>query len=368
MAADDLHVAEVIAWRNDKTPPAGQPLKDPLVRFDGNRFYHLLGGAWSGAGTELLLLNLPKPLELPSGEAEYPPIMKFLPATREKEKGKLWIDAGKPFGWDLPMLVAAGQIDSIEIAHSQFCRDGMIASAIGGKPPEAGSRSARPGADPNWSQQIYFRLLDCGLRIPPTAGSGSGESPNPVGYNRVYVHVDGGLSYDKWWQGLRAGQVFITNGPLMKPSVEGQLPGHVFQAEAGAKLELEIGLSLSTREPIHYLEIIKDGHVEHGVPFDTYAKGGKLPKLTFDRSGWFLVRAVTDGHQTYRFAMTGPYYVEIGRQRRVSRSAVQFFLDWVYERARQIKLADAAQRREVIQWHRQARDFWQDLLSKANAE
>ena len=82
----------------------------------------------------------------------------------------------------------------------------------------------------------------------------------------------------------------------------------------------------------------------------------------FDRSGWFLIRAVTDVRKTYRFAMTGPYYVEIGYQRRMSRSAAQFFLDWVYERARQIKLADPQQQREVLQWHRQARDFWKDLV------
>jgi hypothetical protein len=66
--------------------------------------------------------------------------------------------------------------------------------------------------------------------------------------------------------------------------------------------------------------------------------------------------------------MTAPYYVEIGYQRRISKSAAQFFLDWVYERAKQIKLADPKQQQEVLQWHRQARDYWQEVLSKANAE
>ena len=222
--------------------------------------------------------------------------------------------------------------------------------------------------DAEWSQEIYFRLLECGLRIPPTAGSGSGGSPNPVGYNRAYVHVDGELTYEKWWQQLRAGQVCVTNGPLLRPTVDGQLPGHVFQAAAGTKLELEIALSLSTREPISYLEIIRDGHVEQEVRLDEYAKSGKLPKLAFDRSGWFLIRAVTNVPRTYRFAMTGPYYVEIGQERRISKSAAQFFVDWVYQRAKQIKLADPKQQQEVMQWHRQGRDYWQDLLSKANAE
>ena len=55
--------------------------------------------------------------------------------------------------------------------------------------------------------------------------------------------------------------VVITNGPLMRPTVNGELPGHVFQAEAGSTFDFEIGLTLSTRDPISYLEIIKDGQV-----------------------------------------------------------------------------------------------------------
>ena len=266
------------------------------------------------------------------------------------------------------MLVAAGQVDSIEIAHANLCREEVIDNEGDGKPRD---RKLFPGVAGNarWSQEIYFKLLDCGLRIPPSAGSGSGEAPNPVGYNRMYVHVDGPFDYEKWWQGLRAGRVTVTNGPLLLPRVQGQLPGYVFQAAEGETAELEIALTLSTRQPISYLEIVKNGQVEHTVRLDEYQKTGKLPKVRFDRSGWFLVRAVTDLPKTYRFAMTGPYYVEVGYRRRISRSAVQFFLDWVYERARQIqKIEDPAERGAVLDAHREARDFWQELLEKATTE
>jgi hypothetical protein len=193
-------------------------------------------------------------------------------------------------------------------------------------------------------------------------------SPNPVGSNRMYVYVDGTLSWEKWWAGLRAGRVTITNGPLMQPSVDGQRPGHVFQLDRGQTAEFQIGLTLSLREPISYLDIIKDGRLEHSVPFREYAKSGRLPPLKFDRSGWFLVRAVTDLPKTYRFAMTAPYYVQIGYSPNISRTAAQFFLDWVYQRARQLSIADPAQRSAVLEYHRKARDFWQALVAKANAE
>jgi hypothetical protein len=365
MQADDLHVAEVVTWRNDKNPWGERLPKEPVVRFDGNRFYSQMAGVSTRSGSELLLLNLPAPLNLPAGESEYPPVAKLL--ADQRKRGAIWVDVTRPFWWDLPMLVAAGQVDSIEVAHGQMCRDTVILGEKGGRPRDR-VRFPDPLGNAQWSQHIYFQLLECGLRIPPSAGSQSGESPNPVGYNRVYAHVDGKLTYEKWWEAFRAGRVFVTNGPLLKPTVESQLPGYVFQADKDGKLEFEIALTFSTREPVSYFEIIKNGQIEHSIPFEKYSKSGKLPLVRFDHSGWFLVRAVTDSPKTYRFAMTAPYYVEMGDQRRISRSAVQFFLDWVYERGRQIKLDNPQQQKEALQWHRQARDYWKDLLSKANAD
>lgn len=365
MEADDLHVAEVITWRNNKNPWTGRMPKQPLVQFDADRFCDVMAGAAVQPGTELLLFGLRSPLKLPPPNASYPPLVPQLVAARAK--ANLWVDASKPFWWDLPMLIAAGQIDSIELAHSHICRDSTINNEADGKPRDRKRYGSYRG-DAQWSHEIYFRLLECGLRIPPTAGSGSGETPNPVGYNRVYVHVDGKFGYREWWNNLRAGRAFITNGPLMKPLVEGRLPGYVFQADKGATLELQPALTFFTRDPISYLEIIRDGHVAEEIRFDDYTKTRSLPKLRFDKSGWFLIRAVTDTPNTYRFAMTAPYYVEIGGQRRISRQAAQFFLDWVIERARQIKLADPQQQRALLAWHRRARDFWRDLVARANVE
>ncbi len=382
MLADALHVVPLVTWGNDRPKkgpglicrngPEGASHKLNLVpfsapvRFDNNRYYHLMAGSFSRPGGTLLLFNLPKPLELDAADQEYPSPVKHLIAAREHTG--IWIDLTGPFWWDLPMLVANDQIDSIEIAHGHLCRESVIDNEAGGKPRD---KMLYPGkwGGARWSQEIYFRLLECGLRIPPAAGSGSGQAPNPLGYNRIYVHVENQFSYEKWWENFRAGRVTITNGPLLRPLVHGQLPGHVFRADEGETLDLEVGLTLSTRQPISYLEIVKNGQVEHSIRFDEYAKTGKLPKLHFDQSGWFLVRATTDLKKTYRFAMTGPYYVEIGYQPRISKRAARFFLAWVYERARQLaKIADPQHRRAVMQPHRKARDFWQALVEKASAE
>ncbi len=366
MEAEDLHVLPLCTWWNGRSQwPAGRPPREVLTRFEENRFCHLMAGQQARAGGTLLYFNLPTPLSLGPPDAEYPPTTQYLAEVRKHPHA--WIDATRPYWWDLPMLVAHGQVDSIELAHGDMCRGTMLPDQPGGKPRDP-KRYAHVRGIAQWSHDIYFHLLNCGLRIPPSAGSGSGVSPNPAGYNRVYVHVDGDFTYEKWWESFRAGRVTVTNGPLLRPKVDGQLPGHVFQVEKGRPVELEIALTLSTREPITYLEIVKNGRIEQEVRFDDYRQGGRLPKLRFDESGWFLLRVVTDLPKTYRFAMTGPYYVEMGYGPRISKRSAQFFLDWVMERARQIQLDDLDQRAEVLQSHRKARDFWKDLLSKANSE
>ena len=372
MKAEDLHMAQVITRHNGKNLWPGKTTpKEPLVRFDTDRLYHHMAASQARNGTELLYFNLSKPLALPGSRSEFPPPMTYL--TEARKQDDTWVDLSKPFWWDLPMLVALGQIDSIQIAHSHIGRASTISHEADGKPRDK-LFYPPPTGNARWSQEIYFHLLECGLRIPPSAGSGSGEVPNPVGYNRMYVHVDGPadgpLDYRAWWKAFDAGRVLITNGPLLRPYIKGKLPGHVFHVEKGETLDLEIGLILNTRVPISYIELIKNGKVDKSLRLEQYAEAAqenRLPKLHFERSGWFLVRAVSDTPKTYRFVMTAPYYVEVDYRRRISKRSVQFFIDWVYERARQIKLPDPAQQRQVLGYHRQARDFWQDLAEKANA-
>lgn len=367
MAADDLHVAQVVTWWNDKSEGTGRPAsKNPLVHFDKNRWYQVMAGGYSRAGTEVLCLGLPAPMLWPRNDPECPTVLQQLLKIRQEHRG-LWVDLATSYGRDLPLLVAHGQVDSIEVANSHLCRKTVLADEAGGKPRDRDQYQG-PFGYARWSQDVYFKLLDCGLRIPPTAGSGSGITPNPVGYNRVYVHLDGEFNYADWWKNLRAGQVVVTNGPLLRPKVEGQLPGYVFHGDEGKEMELQIGLTLSTREPLSYLDIVQDGQVAHSIRIEEFARSGRLPKLHFTRSGWFVIRAVTDLSETYRFAMTAPYYVEIGTKPRISKQAARFFLDWVYEQARQIAIEDPQQRREVIEYHRKARDFWQDLVKRATAD
>ncbi len=366
MRAEDLHVAPVITWwnnrnvRNDVAPP-----DEPLVRFDGNRFRQVMGGEDEREGGALLFFHLRRPLNITGSSREYPSPMKFVAAARE-ETGA-WIDIEKPFWWDVPVWVASGQVDSIGIANNHMCRGQMYETEAWGKPRDA-TRLPPPHGNGFWTQEIYYHLLNCGIRLPPSAGSASGVLPNPVGYNRVYAYLGDQLDHDAWWRAVRAGQTFVTNGPLLRVPVNGQLPGHAFTAPSGKELELNLFINLVSRDPITRVEIIKNGRVERAVASDDWSKSDSLGTLRFSESGWFLVRAIADNPQTFRFASTAPYYVEVGEvKNRVSRASAQFFLDWVNERIGRIKLDDAVQRREVVAHHEDARKFWERKVAGANA-
>ena len=367
MRAEDLHVAPLITWWNDRNRWADREIPaEQLVRFDENRFYHLMAGEDEREGGALMYFNLKAPLPIAGSSREFPSPATFLEMARRESD--VHVDVEKPFWWDMPVWIATGKVDSMGLAHNHMWRDGVLGNEAWGKP-----RDTTPYPDPygnaRWSQDIYYHLLNCGLRIPPSAGSASGVLPNPVGYNRVYVYCGKDFSYQAWFEGLRAGRVVVTNGPLLRPRVNGQVPGHVFFGDEGQTLELDIALELSLREKVEYLEVIQDGRVARDVRLAEYSQlGGRLPKLAFQSSGWMLIRAVTNNDKTYRFASTGPYYVEFGNRPRISRKSAQFFLDWVDQRTSRLKLDDSDKREQVLKYHRAAREFWKHLADSATVE
>lgn len=366
MRAEDLHVAPVVTWDNQRVRWQQTALpQNPLVQFDENRFMHLLAGQDSRLGGTLRFFNAKSPLETTKVTPEFPSAVTFLKQARDQSAH---VDIGDPFSPDLPLWIASGMTHSLNICSSQLVRD--LAPKRSPLRPFAGvSQFPDKYGNGDWAQQVYYHLLNCGLRIPMTAGSGFGENGNPLGNNRVYVYCGTELTWEHWWRALQAGRTVVTNGPMLRPRVNNQLPGFVFEGFAEEKFELEVGLKLSMREKVDYLEIVKNGQVIHHVMLDEYAKQqGRLPKVEFSQSGWMLVRAVVDNPSTYQFASSGPYYVKIGETARVSRNSAQFFLDWLFERAKQLDIEDPQQKQSVLRYHRAARDFWQKLLASANAE
>lgn len=370
MKAEDLDFGPVITWWNRKNLWMETTLPRPSVKqFDGNRFCDALAGEDERGGGALLYFHLDEPLPITSAAREYPSAQSFADLARKKKPG-VWIDIEKPFWWDAPTWLASGKTDSLGIANNHMCRSQMSEKEAWGKSRDE-KRLPPPLGNGRWTQEIYYHFLNCGLRVPPSAGSASGVLPNPVGYNRVYVQMEGEPTWEKWWAGLRAGRSFVTNGPLLTATANGKPPGAVFANADGKPFTVKIDASLIALDRVPGVEIVRDGQVVQTIKVDDPLSFRGEATLEFKQSGWFLVRAIADNSTTFRFASTAPFYVEIGKDdRRISRASATFFKDWTEERIERLRAAlqNPDERAEAIKPHTEALAFWKGLIGKANAD
>lgn len=163
-----------------------------------------------------------------------------------------------------------------------------------------------------WTQfglKFYYALLNAGFRLIPTAGTGSGVHPVPVGFSRTYVHLPDGFSYDAWMAGLRDGRCFVTNGPSIRATFDGQPPGHVFAhfPEGNVRVHYEASSAFG----VSRIELVHDGEVVATVAGAPDEPSGELRAMV-TRSGWLAVRVwefTPDTRQ--RLAHTAPVWFEV---------------------------------------------------------
>ena len=240
-----------------------------------------------------------------------------------------------------------------------------------------------------WTEEVYFHLLNTGHRIPPSAGSGSGMSPNALGSNRMYVFVDpdeyaaradrtgfqyeganAGFDRKMWWDALKAGRCVVTNGPLLQPWVDGCVPGEVFAFPGGeGELDrLNPSMTLTLQQKAQYIEVVMNGRTILSVPFRNYAETGRLPMLEIKESGWFLIRVRVDDPDTYGCVMSAPYYVEVAGRQKILRKSARFFLNWQKKRMEILEKRGAFADKEgqkLQKLHEFALAYWELILKKA---
>ena len=364
MSAEDLDFAPVIQWWNKPWPDAAAAPQTEF-RFGDGRVYCTGAGEDEREGGALLYFGLNKPLDLTVKSREFPSPMLFVQQARQQNQ-QAWIDIEKPFWWDVPTWIAVARPDSIGIAHNHMHRSGVLGNEAWGRPRDL---KLYPGVKGNgfWTQQIYYHLLNCGIRIPPSAGSASGVLPNPVGYNRVYVQLgDAELNRANWFDALKAGRSFVTNGPLLRVKANGQWPGATMQMGDGLNIRLEIELASNDR--VSQLEVIHNGNVIKRIPCDDRMQQSLDATVQVSEPGWFLVRAFAEAEHTFRFASTAPWYLQGADNRpRISRLSAQFFVDWIDERIDRVNqnVPDLSECESVLRWHIEAREFWTRRLQES---
>lgn len=278
-----------------------------------------------------------------------------------------------PLAWDVPIWLASERIDAVAVLGGFLQLDREITTIAGSRLPTKFDYGGPLGIG-RWAEQVYWQILEAGLQLPPAAASGAGLVPNPVGYNRAYVHVESSAVMDPeslsaaWWEGLWEGRSVVTNGPLLRPTLDGFAPGHRFEATSGESLELTLELKLATADPVDYLEVVRDGRVEYHARLDEFARaGGRIPPLRFEQSGWVLVRVVTKYQSHFRAAISAPWFVTFDGQSRISSRGVEFFRTWLAEREQMLAELPIKERKRHAPYVRAARRFWHSRAEAANS-
>ncbi len=83
----------------------------------------------------------------------------------------------------------------------------------------------------------YYDYLNLGFRLAAAAGS---DTPwgSTMGEVRTFVYTGETLDLDRWFDGLRTGRTFVSNGPALEFTVNGQLPGSEIEANGGGSVRV----------------------------------------------------------------------------------------------------------------------------------
>ena len=365
LQAEDLNLAPTITdWIWEDRAVAASPSVSNAFRQAGDRHHYSVldqevERLEAGPGA-VALLGLRSPIQF-EGYRLHPPNSIF--CTRARAQGG-FIDAEKIVWRDGAALAALGLLDFVGIVHNHFNRhDVELETDRWGMIPKFRPEFNTVAGMPLWSMEVYYHLLNCGFRMPVSAGSASGVKAAPLGYNRVYVRMTEPFSYATWFQSLKAGRSFATNGPMLFLSADGQQPGSELRGEGPRTVRLRAE-ALSSR-PLERLEIVVGGRVIQSVSRPD-ADGRWVIEVdqAFSHDGWVAARCFEPAGRTIRFAHTSPIYVNLGRPTSAADDA-KFFLAWIdreigfYTTAPGFR--DPSHREEMLEFFRTARSVYARL-------
>jgi hypothetical protein len=224
---------------------------------------------------------------------------------------------GNGLARELPVLAALGHLDALDLASYSNA--------------------------PTWVYLAdWYELLDCGFRVPPSAGTDATLSSYwraPMGGYRVYVKEDAALGHDEqtWDIGLRAGHSFVTNYPLIPQFfVNGASCGDELNV-SGTAVRVEVRFAVRSVLPLDRAWIVRNGQ-----PLLTFTLPGPPQGTVFDttlsvplaESAWLAL--TVSGHsdlpvpvQPTLFAHTSPVYVILNGEPIRSAAATAHLLDWI---------------------------------------
>lgn len=194
-----------------------------------------------------------------------------------------------------------------------------------------------------WSDELgtseaWYRLLNLGLPITPSAGSDTMHNfyrTMAIGSARIYAKPEGALNLTSYLAAVRRGRSFVTNGPLIKFMAGNAEAGGVISVAPGQSVEWK--LEAWSPVAIEKVEILVNGQVVwSGKAFDAAGHKTFTGRFNAPRGGWLAARIYGGATKwplmdSYPFAHTAPIW--FGRtgsfEPEAARRSAQDLLRWM---------------------------------------
>lgn len=267
---------------------------------------------------------------------DFPPLVDACDEARAQGGLVLWCHNAQ--GMEAPIAAALGRLDGINLF------------------------------DPYWMDpeyELWYRLLNCGMRLPGSTGSDWFICSS----NRVYVGVGSSFSYENWLQGLREGRTILTNGPILQLSVCDQRPSNTVLELSNSRRSVPAVVEWTGAEPIDRIEIVRDGEVVAVFENVDQATAGTF-KTTIDveGTGWIAARCWGRRRTSYGqplWSHTSPVYLRSSPEGAVVRAASAAFLRHIDESRAwirtQARFENATQRERLLQLFGEGRLVYERL-------
>jgi hypothetical protein len=146
----------------------------------------------------------------------------------------------------------------------------------------------------------------------------------PAGAIRTYAYLgEEEFNFANWAKAVRAGNTFMTTGPLLFFEAEGRVPGMDIQFTAAGG-EVEVQARARSVTPVHRVEVVFNGRI---VSAREDARGSRdlllREKIRLPGPGWIAARCDSRHGPS---AHTSPIYVKIPGQEAFSMEAATYMM------------------------------------------
>jgi len=270
-------------------------------------------------------------------DPDYPPLCFCCDEARDQGGVVIWCHNGR--GMEAPVAAALGKLDAFNLF------------------------------DPFWMDpeyDLWYRLLNCGIRLPVSTGTDWFVCSN----NRVYVQTGGDFSYASWIEGMKSGRTFITSGPAVDLTVDGEPIGATLERSGGGEMQAEV--TFRSHYPVGAAEIVVNGAVAHRQSWPEGRRDGAVRcGVNLQGEGWIAARLWGQardsfGHAVY--AHTSPIYVRGGCKPAERDEAARYYLDSIDASLQWVdtigRYNSDSQRDEVRDLFKQGREVFAQLVAK----